>query len=196
MNSKSQFLPLLFLLAFALLLNACSEKDESQNSQTPTSKSTKPEAKTTVKKVEVPQASSSEQKKRPVRGVSQPDTIKVRFAVIGHEGTANVFGLDRTAAQAQEFAEIILQRFKDEVPKNEMLKEFHEKKYGPMATGEYTICNFGKAPNPPQPMVIPREKQKRMTAVAFGLEVGQLAIVPADPNDPNCIGVWVIKRIQ
>jgi membrane-associated protease RseP (regulator of RpoE activity) len=128
---------------------------------------------------------------------TEPESVVVQHCLIGCEKQAPTpAGKARAVEQARKLADEIAMKAKNGAEFGELVKSYSEDQGSVAKTppGSYTMVQDGK----PKPVPDAREKSGMVasfSAVAFALEVGDVAIAAYDPT-LSPYGFHVIKRIR
>ncbi len=132
---------------------------------------------------------------KPIRKAAQPDRVSIRYALVGHKGSVNPVGGDRSPEAARALAELIASRFKAGVTITSLLLELKGTTLGSIGAGDLNFVNFGIPGANPKIKIFPREKQPAVADKAFDLKIGDIEIVSFDAQR-NPLGIWVIERTK
>lgn len=117
----------------------------------------------------------------------EPDRVVVRHVLIAFEET-RLAGVTRTKDEAKRLAERVFEMARSGRDMAELARLYSDDRH---ATGMYAVANWGV---PSEGDEMERDRMARgFGRVAFGLDPGQVGIVPYDEND-SPFGWHVIRR--
>ena len=172
------------LLAVALAVPATAEEPQTQPTQTRPAQTQPAEGEPAE-----PEAGAAEP---PAQVVNEPDRIKVQHILIGFKGSAQGTQATRSADEARNLANEILERAKKGEDFDELVRQYTEDQ----PPGIYAMANNGVPTKPPPPREFPRGQMvPAFGNVGFVLKVGDVGMADYDlKNSPY--GYHIIKRLE